>query len=351
MAIRPAEQLIHKAAWLYYAHGLRQDEVAASWKHFAGLGRHVSAQGARDRHRQHLDLDPAVHRRHPGAQLEDALKLDAVWIAPENDHVVDPFDRDAVLAASVFLELVKKGDRIGVAWGRTVYTIADVMSYADLQDVTVVQLCGNLGAPYSYRPDQCTMEIARRLNAKGINFYAPLVLTTEESGARPARRAGDPRAIGEHPRTATWRCTRRHRRCRQPCRQMRCAVGRRDGRVAQSGCGRRHCRAGIDAEGKALDCSYNRRVISAELSSLRAIEKRLMVVQEDSKFEPLSRRSRAGSARISSSARGWRDGCWTMPGGGRKDFLSDEITAAGALSSRRRGIPVHNKASNRTTPR
>ncbi|TIV92658.1 MAG: sugar-binding transcriptional regulator, partial [Mesorhizobium sp.] len=29
MAIRPAEQLIHKAAWLYYAHGLRQDEVAS----------------------------------------------------------------------------------------------------------------------------------------------------------------------------------------------------------------------------------------------------------------------------------------------------------------------------------
>ena len=28
MAIRPAEQIIHKAAWLYYAHGLRQDQVA-----------------------------------------------------------------------------------------------------------------------------------------------------------------------------------------------------------------------------------------------------------------------------------------------------------------------------------
>src|SRR5690606_34172348 len=51
--------------------------------------------------------------------------------------------------------------------------------YADLQDVTVVQLCGNLGAPYSYRPDQCTMEIARRLNARGLNFYAPLVLSSE----------------------------------------------------------------------------------------------------------------------------------------------------------------------------
>ena len=28
MAIRKADQIVHKAAWLYYSHGLRQDEVA-----------------------------------------------------------------------------------------------------------------------------------------------------------------------------------------------------------------------------------------------------------------------------------------------------------------------------------
>ena len=43
----------------------------------------------------------------------------------------------------------------------------------------------------------------------------------------------------------------------------------------------------IDSGGAALDCSYNRRVISADLASLRAIPKRLMVVQEAAKFEPL----------------------------------------------------------------
>ncbi|RVA14048.1 sugar-binding transcriptional regulator, partial [Mesorhizobium sp. M7A.F.Ca.CA.002.05.1.1] len=180
MAIRPAEQLIHKAAWLYYAHGLRQDQVASQ----LNISRASVAMYLRKARETgivniststQLFTDDVLARK-----LEDALSLDAVWIAPENDHIADPSTEIAVLAASVFLELVKKGDRIGVAWGRTVYMIADVMSYADLQDVTVVQLCGNLGAPYSYRPDQCTMEIARRLNAKGLNFYAPLVLSTEE---------------------------------------------------------------------------------------------------------------------------------------------------------------------------
>ncbi len=152
---------------------------------------------------------------------------------PHGDHV-DPAAEVPVLASGVFLELVKKGDRIGVAWGQTVYSIADVMAYADLQDVTVVQLCGNLGAPFAYRPDQCTMEIARRLNAKGLNFYAPLVLSTEELARATARRAGHPRAACRHFRLRSRALFDRHGRCRKPCRQMRRADRRRDGRAAQA---------------------------------------------------------------------------------------------------------------------
>jgi len=287
MAIRPAEQLIHKAAWLYYAHGLRQDEVASQ----LNISRASVAMYLRKARETgivniststQLFTDDVMARR-----VEDAFGLDAVWIAPENAYLADPSTDIAVLAASVFLELVRKGDRIGVAWGRTVYTIADIMSYADLQDVTVVQLCGNLGAPYSYRPDQCTMEIARRLNAKGLNFYAPLVLSTEELAeslrAEPVIRdqlAG----IAD-------------------CDLALYSVGAVDADSHLVKCGaltseemaelRSRGAAGviagqiIDAEGKVLDCSYNRRVISAELASLRAIARRLMVVQEDSKFEPL----------------------------------------------------------------
>ncbi|TPM40910.1 sugar-binding transcriptional regulator [Mesorhizobium sp. B2-3-4] len=287
MAIRPAEQLIHKAAWLYYAHGLRQDEVAnqlnisrASVAMYLRKARETGIVNISTS--TQLFTDDVMARR-----LEDALKLDAVWIAPENAYLADPSTDIAVLAASVFLELVRKGDRIGVAWGRTVYTIADIMSYADLQDVTVVQLCGNLGAPYSYRPDQCTMEIARRLNAKGLNFYAPLVLSTEElaQGLRSEPVIRDQLAgISD-------------------CDLALYSIGAVDAESHLVKCGaltavemaalRKDGAAGviagqiIDASGELLDCSYNRRVISAGLASLRVIEKRLMVVQEDSKFEPL----------------------------------------------------------------
>jgi DNA-binding transcriptional regulator LsrR (DeoR family) len=219
-------------------------------------------------------------------EIEDAFGLDAVWIAPHGDQV-DPAAEVPVLASSVFLELVRKGDRIGVAWGQTVYAIADVMAYADLQDVTVVQLCGNLGAPFAYRPDQCTMEIARRLNAKGLNFYAPLVLSTEELAqqlrAEPVIReqlAG----ISDCDLALYSIGT-----VDAESHVVKCGALSVDEMDALRAAGAAGVVAGqiIDGNGALLDCSYNRRCISADLASLRHIPKRLVVVQEVSKFEPL----------------------------------------------------------------
>lgn len=287
MPIRPADQIIHKAAWLYYTHGMRQDEVA---KHLdisrASVAMYL--RKARDNGivtistSSQLFTDDVLAR-----ELEDAVGLKAVWIVPEDRQAVDPASEMPVVAAAVFLELVKKGDRVGVAWGRTVYHIADVMPYADLQDVTVVQLCGNLGAPYSYRPDQCTTEIARRLNAEGINIYAPLVLSSE-------RLADELRAepvILEQLASIS------------DCQLALYSVGgiEDDSHLVKCGAltaaemhalgeaGAVGVIAGqlIDANGQLMDCNYNRRCISADLSSIRAIPKRMMVVQEENKFEPL----------------------------------------------------------------
>src|SRR5690606_3771810 len=106
----------------------------------------------------HLFSQDVLSRR-----LEDAFGLETVWTTGAGTFGAHPAGEIPTLAANVFIDMVGNGTRVGVAWGRTVYAMADAMSYADREGVTVVQLCGNLGAPYSYRPDQCTTEIARRL--------------------------------------------------------------------------------------------------------------------------------------------------------------------------------------------
>lgn len=296
MPIRSTDQILHKAAWLYYTHGLRQDEVAqrlnisrASVATYLRRARETGIVNISTS--TQLFADDILAR-----QLEDALALTSVWIVPEDRQAMDPTAEMPVVAAAVFLELINKGDRVGVAWGRTVYHLADVMPYADLQGVTVVQLCGNLGAPYSYRPDQCTTEIARRLNAEGINVYAPLVLSSEQLAA--ALRA-EP-VIREQMATIS------------DCQLALYSVGgiEDDSHLVKCGAltaqemhalgetGAAGVIAGqiIDHDGQWLDCAHNRRCISADLDSIRAIGKRMMVIQEDSKFEPLVAAIKGGFA-------------------------------------------------------
>ncbi|RCS25337.1 sugar-binding transcriptional regulator [Phyllobacterium salinisoli] len=287
MPVRSTDQILHKAAWLYYTHGLRQDEVAKQ----LGISRASVAMYLR-RAREtgivsiststQLFADDVLAR-----ELEDTTGLASVWIVPEDRHAMDSAAEMPVVAAAVFLELIKKGDRIGVAWGRTVYHLADVLPYADLQGVTVMQLCGNLGAPYNYRPDQCTTEIARRLNAEGINIYAPLVLGSERL-ADELR--GEP--VIREQLAAISDCQLvlySVGGCESDSHLVRCGALTADEMHALGKAGAGGVIAGqiIDRNGRWMDCAHNRRCISADLDTIRTIPKRMMVVEEDAKFEPL----------------------------------------------------------------
>ena len=294
MAIRPTDQIIHKAAWLYYTHGMRQDEVA---RHLSISRASVAMYLRKARETGIVTISTSSQLFADGVlarELEDALGLDDVWIVPEDRSALDPAAEMPTVAATAFTEKISRGDRVGVAWGRTVYHIADVMPYVDLQDVTVVQLCGNLGAPYNYRPDQCTTEIARRLNAEGINLYAPLVLSSEELAA----------ALMDEP------VIREQLASISSCSLALYSVGGIEDDSHLVKCGALSAaemqalgRAGavgvmagrlIDADGQLIDCSYNRRVISADLDSIRTIAKRMMVVEQATKFLPLVAAIRGG---------------------------------------------------------
>jgi DNA-binding transcriptional regulator LsrR (DeoR family) len=285
MAYRPADQIIHKAAWLYYTHGLRQDEVAQRLD-ISRASVALYLRRARETGIVNISTSTELFRQERLArQVEDAFGLDAVWVV--GDAAQSAEAEIPGLAASVFLEMVGNGDRVGVAWGRTVYAMADAMAHADRQDVTVVELCGNLGSPYSYRPDQCIMEIARRLSAKGLNFYAPLVLASEEL-ARDLR--AEP--VIREQLDGIGACTLAlfsPGTLNEDSHVIRCGALSLAELARLKKLGAASVIAGqvIDADGALLDCDYNRRIISADFDAIRAIPRRLVVVQEDDKLEPL----------------------------------------------------------------
>lgn len=285
--MRSSEQIVHKAAWLYYTHGLRQDEVAKQ----LGISRaSVATYLKRARESGIVNIKTSAERFHSDVlarRLEDMLDLKSVWVVPEGGHALDVEAEIPVVAANALLEHITTGSKIGVAWGKTVYHIADVMPFADLQGVTIMQLCGNLGTPYSYRPDQCTMEIARHLNAEGINIYAPLVLSTVELADALRREP-----VIEDQLAGISDCDvvlYSVGACGDDSHIVRCGAltPREMGQLRKIGAEGVIAGQIIDAEGRRMVCEYNDRVISADLDIIRQVPIRMMVVQETIKLEAL----------------------------------------------------------------
>lgn len=288
----PIEQLIHKAAWLYYGQGLRQEVVAE----MLGISRGTVVnylKRARDVGAVSIRMTSGVFREDVLARrLEELLGLETVWIIPDGSDGA-PIDF-ALAAGAIFLELVNSGQKIALAWGETVYDIVDALPMVDMDRIQVMQMCGNLGAPFKYRPDQCTMELARRLRADGENIYAPLILSSEKL-AKSLREEDIVRDQLERLRScelaifSPGSCTAKSHVV--ACGAMSAAelatlvkagaVGLIAGRI-------------IDAEGQEMDCSYNRRLISMDLAALRAVPRRLCVARSVDKVRAVSGALRGG---------------------------------------------------------
>lgn len=293
--MRASDQIIHKAAWLYYTHNMRQEEVAKALN-ISRASVAAYLRRAREAGVVSISASTRLYREETLARrLEDGLGLRGVWIVPDGGGAMSAEANIPFVAANAFLSLIGPTSRIGVAWGRTIYHVADAMDVADLQDVTVTQICGNLGAPYTYRPDQCTIEIARRLNARPINLYAPLVLSTEDlaRGLRAERVVADQLAgiaecdialfsVGSvEPDSHIVACGALSAGKLARMRAEEGAVGVIGGQL-------------IDKAGRWIDCSYNRRLISVDLDTIRRIPKRFVVVAEAGKFEALAAAIRGG---------------------------------------------------------
>ena len=309
MAIRPADQIIHKAAWLYYTHGLRQDQVAqqlnisrASVAMYLRKARETGIVNISTS--TQLFTDDVLAR-----EIEDAFGLDAVWIAPHgrSASIRPPKCRCWRRACSSNWSRRATGSASPGAAPSTPSPTSWPMPTCRMSPSSSSAAIS--ARPIAYRPDQCTMEIARRLNAEGLNFYAPLVLSTEElagAACAPSRSSASSLPASSDCDLALYSVGTRRRR--QPRRQVRRADGCRDGtRCAAQGAAGVIAGQIIDAEGALLDCSYNRRCISADLASLRAIPQAPGRRAGTEQVRAAAcRRSPAASAPISSSPPTWR---------------------------------------------
>lgn len=175
------DDYIIEAAWLYFHDGLNQGDIAKRLNISRASVVNYLAE-ARRRDYVRITLDSDVFRTNQLAfdlkqkfDIKDALVVPADTVSENRS-----FER-VVRAASDWLpQFLDAGDYLGVAWGETIYRLAEVAPKLALRDVTVLQLLGSKPSEIGFAAENCAVTLAQRFGAQCANLHAPLLLSTTE---------------------------------------------------------------------------------------------------------------------------------------------------------------------------
>ncbi len=179
-----------RAAWLYYSHGLTQQEVADQ----LGVGRSTIIRL----------LDEALKRGEIriwieegeascielAVKLERVLKLDEAIVTPAGKDV-EQTAKSVGLALGKFLsEAVADDMTIGVGWGRTLTASLQSFRPPHRKGVTVMSLLGGAVETRFANPAEYSWRLASRLDAGCFLFPAPLIVDSPETKRRLIEKCG-----------------------------------------------------------------------------------------------------------------------------------------------------------------
>ncbi|MEP4766620.1 MAG: sugar-binding transcriptional regulator [Roseibium sp.] len=169
---------IIEVAWCYYHEGMNQNDIAKR----LGISRATVVNylsEARKRDYVRITLDTNIFRNQELARrLVDRFGLkDAVVVPSDPGGPRQSLDRVTQVVSDWLPGLLNSGDRLGVAWGETVYRIAEAAPRVKLDNLTVVQLVGSRPAALGFAAETCSATLARRYSAHCVNLHVPLILS------------------------------------------------------------------------------------------------------------------------------------------------------------------------------
>lgn len=178
------ENAVIEVAWLYYHDGLNQKDIAEA----LGISRATVVnylQEARERDLIRITLAaPAFTTHRLAVDLCRRFGLTAAYVVPDEGADTEALFTRVVQGAAGWLpDLLAPGDMLGVAWGRTVFDIAEACDPIRTQDTTVLQLVGSMATPYGFTAEACSTRLAQRLGARCLNLHAPAILSSADLAA------------------------------------------------------------------------------------------------------------------------------------------------------------------------
>lgn len=172
------ENAVIQVAWMYYEEGLNQKDIAVRLQ----ISRATVVnylQEARERGLIRISLAAKAFTTHRLAvALCARFNLSAAYVLPDEGLETDAAFTRVVRGAAEWLpDLLLPGDRLGVAWGRTVYEMAEAVERQRIDSLSVLQLMGSMATPYGFTAEACSTRLAAQLGAHCYNLHAPAILS------------------------------------------------------------------------------------------------------------------------------------------------------------------------------
>lgn len=272
-----------QAAWLYYHEDLSQSEVAS----IMGISRVTIVkylQMARENGVVHINLDLQRYANIEKAlTIKDYYGLDNVLIVPDDKDKYNQQDnirnREKIAqAGGCYLnQIIEDNDVLGVAWGRTIHTMAQKLNPRTVKNMTVLQMLGSVPSQSDFTTIESASLIANKFSGQCVYLHVPAVV----SHAALAKALKDEPIIQRN-FSALQRCTKAlfvvgNASDENPLiradviTQPQMAEYRNMGAVGVI-CGRFY-----NSEGRPVYAPVDEQILGIELSQLRKIKRRIFL--------------------------------------------------------------------------
>ena len=183
-ALSDGKSLRLRAAWLYHAHGLTQNEVAEQ----LGLGRSTVIKlldEAKMRGEVRVWIEDGVGELvELGLNVEQALGLDEAIVVPSFGGQSETAQAVGLALGKLLSEAIDSGMTIGAGWGRTLTAALAAFHPPRHSGVTVMSLLGGSVETRIANPVEFAWRLANVLEAECYLYPAPLVVDSPETRRR-----------------------------------------------------------------------------------------------------------------------------------------------------------------------
>jgi deoxyribonucleoside regulator len=180
-SIDPSREMRVRAAWLYYVEGLTQQATAKLLKINRVQVTRLLAE-ARKRGEVDIRINASISSIiEVERAVEHAFGIAKVMIAPMASEELDPTKAIASIAGQFISNYVQSDMKIGVGWGRTLYSTLPHIRGSDLEKIRVISLLGGISQAKRFNPAEFAWQFTELFNGEGYLVPAPALVDSAET--------------------------------------------------------------------------------------------------------------------------------------------------------------------------